>query len=232
MSDAISLIQAVIRDQLQIFKTAELGVVTQIYSHENSSDKNNYECDVRLRNSGLELKRVPVDTPRIGVVAIPNKDDLVLVQYLHGDIHSAIISGRLYNDVDRPPEAKPREMVYESQDKPESGIRRLFLKFPNDNSLLLDDDKLVLEMGKTKLTINHNGDVAVSSEAKLTIETKGDASLSATGNLELKAQGDVKLSGVNVSIKAQANASVEGTAGATVKAASIKLAGKTDFSPA
>jgi uncharacterized protein involved in type VI secretion and phage assembly len=232
MSDAISLIQAIVRDQLQVFKTAELGVVTGIYSHEQSSDKNNYECDVRLRNSGLELKRVPVATPRIGAVAIPNKDDLVLVQYLQGDIHAAIITGRLYNDVDRPPEAKPREFVYEAQDQPESGIRRLCLKFPNGNSLVLDDDKLTLEMGKTTVVINHDGDVAMSSEAKLSIQSKGDASLKATGNLELKAQGDVKLSGVNVTIQAQANASLEGTAGATVKAASIKLAGMTDFSPA
>jgi phage baseplate assembly protein gpV len=230
MSDAISLIQAIIRDQLQAFKTAELGVVTNIYSHEQSSDKNNYECDVRLRNSGLELKRLPVATLRIGVVAIPNKDDLVLVQYLHGDIHSAVITGRLYNDMDRPPEAKPHEFVYETQDKPESGIRRLCLKFPNGNSLLLDDDKLTLEMGKTTVTITHDGDVAMSSEAKLTIQTKGDASLNVNGNLELKAKGDVKLSGVNVSIQAQSNVSVEGMAGATVKAASIKLAGKTDFS--
>ena len=230
MSDAISLIQAVVRDQLQAFKTAELGVVTKVYAHESSSDKNNYECDVRLRHSGLELKRLAVATPRLGAVAIPNQDDLVLVQYLHGDIHSAVITGRLYNDVDRPPQAKPHEFVYETQDKPESGIRRLYLKFPNGNSLLLDDDKLVLEMGKTTLTINHDGDVAVSSEAKLTIQTKGDASLNAAGNLELQAKGDVKLSGVNVTIQAQANASVEGTAGATIKAAAIKLAGKTDFS--
>ena len=103
MSDAITLIQAVIRDQLRGFKTAELGVVTKVYSHESSSDKNNYQCDVKLRDSGLELKRVNVATQRMGAVAIPNQDDLVLVQYLNGDIHSAIVTGRLYNDAVRPP---------------------------------------------------------------------------------------------------------------------------------
>jgi len=163
MSDVVSLIQAVVRDQLQSFKTAELGVAIEVYSHESTSDKNNYECDVRLRNSGLELKRVPVATPRIGAVAIPNKDDLVLVQYLNGDIHSAIITGRLYNDVDRPPEAKPHEFVYISPDSAKSGIRRIYLEFPNGNKLLLDDDQLVLEMGRTKLTINNNGEVELNS---------------------------------------------------------------------
>jgi hypothetical protein len=77
MNDAITLLQAVIRDELQSFKTAELGVVTNVYSHESSSDKNNYECDVKLRNSGLELKRVAVATQRIGAAAIPNQDKWV-----------------------------------------------------------------------------------------------------------------------------------------------------------
>jgi hypothetical protein len=162
-TDVVDLIQAVIRDQLRSFKTSELGVITQVYSHESASDKNNYECDVRLRNSELELKRVPVTTQRVGSVAIPNKDDLVLVHYLNGDIHSAVIIGRFFNDKDRPPEAKPHEFVYISPDKPESGIRRLYLELPNGNKLLLDDDKLVLEMGKTKLTINHDGSVELKS---------------------------------------------------------------------
>jgi hypothetical protein len=230
--DAISLIQAVINDQLRSLKTAELGVVTQVYSHESGSDKNNYECDVQLRNSGLELKRVPVSTQRIGAVAIPNRDDLVFVQFLHGDIHQAFITGRFYNDKDRPPQAKPHEFVYVSTDKVESGIRRIYLEFPKGNKLLLDDDKLVLEMGKTKLTINNDGDIVLDSNAKLTIDTKGDASIKVNGNLELGAGGDVKIEGTNISIKGSANTTLEGSASTTVKAASVKVAGKVDFSPA
>jgi hypothetical protein len=161
--DAVGLIQAVIRDQLRAFKTAELGEVTAVYSHESSSDNNNYECDVQLRDSGLELKRVAVGTQRVGSVAIPNTGDLVLVQYLNGDIHSAIISGRLYNDQDRPPEAKTGEFVYVSPDDPAQGIRRMYLEFPNGNKLTLDDDKLLLEMGQSKVTVNHDGDIEVNS---------------------------------------------------------------------
>lgn len=231
-ADAISLVQAVVRDALRSFRTAELGIVTEVYSHEAAGDRNNYECDVRLRDSGLELKRVPVASQRVGAVAIPNKDDMVILQFLHGDIHSAVASGRLYNDVDRPPEAKPREFVYIARDVAESGVRRLFLEFPNANKLLLDDDKLLLEMGATRLTIKNSGDVLLDSNAKLTIETKGDAAVNITGDLELKSNGDVKIAGTNVSIEAQASATLQGSSGATVKAATIKLAGKTDFSPA
>jgi hypothetical protein len=184
MSDAITLIQAVIRDELRGFKTAELGVVTAVYAHESASDKNNYECDVRLRNSGLELKRLPVATPRIGAVAIPNKDDLVLVQYLNGDIHSAIITGRLYNDVDRPPEAKSHEFVYVSPDRAEQGIRRISLEFPKGNKLLLNDEKLVVEMGKTKLTINHDGEVELQSNNQAITLTD----LNGNNKVDIKAQ--------------------------------------------
>lgn len=232
MSDLIHLIQSVVRDELRSFRTTDLGVVTQVYSHESASDKNNYECDVRLRDSGLELKRVPVSTQRIGAVSIPNEDDMVLVQFLHGDMHSAIITERVYNDVDRPPEAKPHEFVYISPDSAESGIRRLYLEFPNGNTLLLDDDKLVLEMGKTKLTVNNNGDVELDSSAKLTINTKGDATVKVNGNLELNATGDVNVEGINVSIKGQANTTLEGSAATTVKGATVKIAGITDFSAA
>jgi uncharacterized protein involved in type VI secretion and phage assembly len=187
---------------------------------------------VKLRNSGLELKRVAVATQRIGSVAIPNQNDLVLVQFLHGDIHSAIITGRLYNDTDRPPEAKAHEFVYISPDSAEQGIRRVYLELPKGNKLLVDDDKLVLEMGKTKLTINNDGDVELKSNGKVTISASGDAEIKAQGSLKLDAGGDVSVGGNNVSIKAQVGATVEGSATATLKATSVKVAGKIDFAPA
>ena len=231
-NDAISLIQAVVRDELRSFMTAALGIVTEVYAHEAASDKNNYQCDVQLRNADLELKRVPVCTQRIGAAAIPNPDDLVLVQFLHGDVHNAVITGRLYNDTDRPPEAKPREFVYISPDDAESGLRRVYLEFPNGNTLLLDDDKVVLEMGTTTLTINNAGDVELESNANVTLNAKGDTTVKTQGNLDLKADGDVSLSGMNVSIKGTQGATLEASASATVKGAQVKIAGMIDFSAA
>jgi phage baseplate assembly protein gpV len=162
-TDAIALIKAVVRDQLRGFRTAELGVVTSVHSHENGGDNNNYECDVRLRDSGLELKRIPVGTQRVGSVAIPNKDDLVLIQFLNGDVHAALIVSRLHNDKDRSPEAKAREFVYVSPDAAESGVRRTYLEFPNGNKITLDDDKLLIEMGQSTMTINNSGDIEINS---------------------------------------------------------------------
>jgi len=65
-----------------------------------------------------------------------------LVQFVGGDINSAVVTGRLYNDDDRPPVAKEREYVYISPHDKESGVRRVYLEFPNGNTLELNDDEM------------------------------------------------------------------------------------------
>ncbi len=233
MHDALGVIRAIVRDQLRSLRTAEVGLVKAVYPHEAGSDLNNYECDVQLRDSGLELKRVTVATTRMGFAAIPNPQDLVLVHFLNGDVHSAVITGRLYNDTDRQPIAKAKECVYISPDQPESGVRRLYLELPNGNKLLVDDDKVVLEMGKTTLTMNHDGDLVIDSNAKLTVKTQGDASLQAQGNIELKTtSGSVTIEGSSVSVKGTTGATIDGGPSTTVKGASISIAGQTSFSAA
>jgi uncharacterized protein involved in type VI secretion and phage assembly len=233
IADALTVIRAVVREELRAFRTAELGVVTASYPHESSSDGNNYECDVRLRDSELELKRVPVATDRIGAVAIPNVDDLVLVQFLNGDVHSAVIpsGGRLYNDVDRPPEAKRHEYVYVSPDPEESGIRRFHLELPKGNKVTLDDSRLVLEMGGTRISVDHDGDVVIESPGNVEISADGDVTIDAGGKLELTAKGDVSIEGANVTAKGQSGATLQGAASATVKGASVTVAGQISFSP-
>src|SRR6266853_4287550 len=112
MGTIVSTVQEIIRHELRNVRVAELGLVEAVYPHSTSDDDDNYGCDVRLKNSGLLLKRVPVATDRIGTVAIPNKGDLVLLAFDNGDVNQAIIIGRLYNDADRPPLNKPNEVIF------------------------------------------------------------------------------------------------------------------------
>jgi uncharacterized protein involved in type VI secretion and phage assembly len=228
--DIVGIIKGIVKDELKRFRTTELGVVTALYSHESGGGKNNYQCNVKLKDSGLELQRVNIATQRIGAVAIPNVNDLVMVHFVRGDIHSAVVTGRVYNDADRPPVAKPHELVYISPDSKESGIRRIYLEFPNGNKLLINDDEITLEAGKTKITFKNDGDVVLESNAKLNIKTKGDTTISAKGKISLEASGDMDLSATNISIKGKANASLEGAA-STVKGATVDLKGMTSFSP-
>ena len=79
MSTIVNTIQEIIRHELRSVRITELGIVEAVYPHSTNSDKDNYGCDVRLKNSGLLLKRVPVMTGHIGTATIPNINDLVLL---------------------------------------------------------------------------------------------------------------------------------------------------------
>lgn len=95
-------IQRIVQEELRRVHTAQLAVVQEQHPHAGASDQDNYSCTVKLRNSALVLKQVPVATSRIGQVSIPAVGDLVLVQFVGGDINAPIIVGSLYNDEDRP----------------------------------------------------------------------------------------------------------------------------------
>jgi hypothetical protein len=239
MEDIVSVIRSIVQEELKSHRTLELGVVTKLFSHESGSDKNNYACSVKLKDSELELQNVGISTQRIGAVAIPNKNDLVLVQFINGDVNNAVVIARVYNDADRPPEAKPHEFVYISPDSKESGIRRIYLEFPNENKFLLNDDEITLEAGTTKIKFNHGADIEIESNSKLLIKTKSDVSIDSSGkislkskgNIDLKADGDISLDGANIAIKAKSSASLEGGSMAKIKGSSITVSGNISFSP-
>jgi hypothetical protein len=97
----------------------------------------------------------------------------------------------------------------------------------------VDDDKLVIEMGKTTLTIKHDGDLVIDSNAKVSITSKGDTSIESKGNIDLKTtSGNVTIEGMSVSMKGKSGATVDGGSSTTVKGGSISIAGTTNFSAA
>lgn len=237
--ELLDVVRAIVRRELEAVRIAEIGVVTELHPRTEGDDRANYACTVRLRDSGVDLREVPVATQRVGLVAIPNVDDLVLVQFVGGDLHGAIITGRLYNDVDRPPVAEAAELVYESPDEEDGAVRRVWVKLPNGNTLLVDDEQVVVEMGRTKLTVKHDGDVEVDSSAKVVLRSTADTQISADGaialeaggSLSIKAQTDVSIEGLSVSVKGRTTAQVEGQAAATLKGGIVSIAGTTSFSP-
>ena len=237
--DLYGLIQAMIKEELTHLNITELGEVTEVFSHEADSDKNNYQVSVRLRDSGLELPRVGIATQRIGAVAIPNVGDLVLVQFIGGDIHRPIITGRVYNDQDRPPVAKPNEWVFECQDSEENDKRRLAVVFPKNNSITVTDGGATIVMGDASITIGNDGnvtitggkDITLEAEGNVTIKSKGDISMQSDGNMKIKASQNLEAEGgIDAQLKAGVGAAVEGSAQATLKGAMVKVAGMTNFS--
>ena len=165
-------IQKIVRQEIAKVRTAELAIVEEQHPHADASDKDNYACTVRLRDSGIVLKQVPVATSRIGTASIPEVGNLVLVQFVGGDIQSPIITGRLYNDEDRPPPNDDGQAILhlplDAADSDavhmelHSGDRReLVLKLGDGVTLNIRDDDPVVELsvdnGKATITVARDG---------------------------------------------------------------------------
>jgi uncharacterized protein involved in type VI secretion and phage assembly len=217
----------------------QLGIVTSVFPHAGASDKDNYECNVRLKNADFELRKVPIATQCIGLVEIPRVGDLVILAFVNGDINAPIVIGRLYNDEDRPPLNKTEEIVYIPPYAENPNVRRIYLEFPGGMTFRITDDEVDVNAGKTKVVIQRDGDVLIESKANINVKAEGDTTLKSKGNMTISASSikiesdkdlnvksgtDVKVeSGAATQIKASADLNVEATAQMKIKGATVNI---------
>ncbi|HMV18797.1 MAG TPA: phage baseplate assembly protein V [Zoogloea sp.] len=184
MSDPIDIIRAVVRDELRSLRLGDLAVVTSIFPHTGDDDGHNHECSVKLREGGLELRKVPIATPHVGMVGAPRVGDLVLVSYVGGDPNRAVVIGRLYSEKIHPPLHKEDEW-------------HAFAKADGVARYTIDgEESCIVTAGKTIVTVKKDGNVEIQGEADLAIQVKGkvtiqctDFSLDASGNVDLGQSG-------------------------------------------
>lgn len=219
MSELIDTLRAIVRDEMARTRCAELGIVVQVYA--NGGDGNNHQVDVRLRSSGVELKRAPVTVQRYGMSALPMVGDLVLVVFLGGELNAPMVIGCVYDEDVQPPEAAEGEMVYVVPD--EGGEKHLHMELPSGTTLTFDDEKVLLASGETEIEIEKDGSVKIHSASSLELSASGDISLEAGGAMKLEAGTNIEMKGLGVKVEASAEAEV--------KAASLKFAGIAQFSP-
>ena len=267
MSTIVNTIQEIIRHEMRAMRVADLGVVETVYPHSSDGDNDNYGCDVRLKNSGLLLKRVPIATGHIGTVAIPNVGDLVLLTFDEGDVNQPIVIGRLYNDEDRPPTNNPDEVIFrlplaEADDKTVKAAirniqantppREILVEMPPKITVSITDGTVKATAGKTEMTLDQpdgsGGKVTVvAGRTKITMNQDGDVAIEAAGAMSLKATRDLTLEGQNVTIKGQMKTDIEAGTQATLKAnmgatvngglsstlqgVNVSIKGLTSFSP-
>lgn len=222
--DLMTTLRAIVRDELARIRPPELGRITRIYAHESASDDGNHQASVELSASGVELQRVPIAVTRGGWSALPNEGDLVIVNFIGGDLNAPIAVGTLYSDQLHPPVAKPHEIVYVAPDSDDSAVRRMHFELANGNTFTIKDETLEVVMGGTTVTLNKDGDVEIKSAGKVSITSDGDFAIKSSGAVSIEAQTDLSLKGTS-------SATLEGTGGAKVKGAQISLAGITQFSP-
>ncbi|HVE86641.1 MAG TPA: DUF2345 domain-containing protein [Myxococcales bacterium] len=239
MTELMATLRAIVRQELARVRMPELGIVTQVMAHDGDDSPNNHQVNVRLRSSGLELQRVAVATSRLGLSALPNENDLVLVNFVGGDLNLPVVVGCIYDDQAHPPTAALHEVVYQPPDDEDSNAKRLHVELPSGCTLTVQDEVVTVTMGDTSVVVNKDGDVTVNAKGKVTIqsqdnvevEAQGDLKLSAQGNVEVKAQGDLKLEATGSASFKGMSASVEGQSEAKLKGPSVSLAGNTQFSP-
>jgi len=192
-------IQQIVREEVSRIRTAELATVQSQHPHASASDTDNYACTVVLRDSGIVLSQVPVATERIGSASIPKVGELVLVQFLNGDVNAPVIVGRLYNDDDRPPPNDDGQAILHlplgaSDDQAvhlevHSDSRKAILKLGSGLDVTVQDDDPVIKVdvgGNAGLTIGKDGSVKIESSGALSIKSDADIKIEASGQLTLK----------------------------------------------
>lgn len=237
MTNIVDTIQQIIRHELRDIRITEFGLVEKVYPHSAADDKHNYGCDVKLKNSELLLKRVPVATDRIGTVAVPNIGDMVILAFDQGDINQPIIIGRLYNNQDRPPLNNPDEVIFRlplaaADDKTikaeirnlqdNSPPREILLEMSPQITVRITDGVVRATAGKTEMVLDQpnssGGKVTVNTgRSKITMNQDGDINVEAAGAMSIKAKRDLSLEGQNVSIKGMLKTEIEAGTQATLK---------------
>lgn len=181
MSDLVDIIRAIVQDELRSVRLGDLGVVTSVFPHADG-DTHNHECNVQLRESSLELRKVPIATPHVGLVSAPRVGDLVLITYVGGDPNRPIVVGRLYNDQASPPVHEDNELVlvgpYDAED---------------ETSIKIDaEQSVVVTSGSNVVTIKLDGDIDVAGEANLNVKVAGDVNVECE-SCTIDASGDINL---------------------------------------
>lgn len=233
----IGTLQEIVRQEMKSLRIAEVGVVDAVQPHEEGGDADNYACDVRLKNSGLLLRRVPIATGHIGSVAVPNVGDLVLLAFDKGDVNQPIIVGRLYDERQRAPVNHPDELIFrlpldDSDDKTiKAAVRKtngdpkreLIFEMPPKITVRVTDGSVRATAGRTEMQLDQPGGggdgtvTVLAGRTKITMNQDGDVTIEAAGAMTLDAAGALTLKGRSVRIEAQTSAEVRAGTQATLR---------------
>ena len=193
MTGIVEAMKKVAESEVEKVHVAELGVVTSVFPHADDGDNDNYECSVKLRDKDVELRQVPVATQHIGFASIPQVGDLVLVSFVNGDVNAPVVTGRLYNDEDRPPASQAEEMVYVPPYDSNPDLRRIYIELPDKTvTVTIQDEQVTVHVGDTDIKVSKEDGVSLTSKKAITISTEDDLSIKAK-NVKIEGDSDTSL---------------------------------------
>ena len=206
MDSIVGIMKKVAEHEARRLYTTELGVVTAVFPHAGEDDTDNYQCSVKLKNKkqpdgkDFELRKVPVATPYVGLVCIPNVGDLVLVNFIGGDVNAPVITGRLYNDEDRPPVNDVDEFLLQHTPAEGGSIKldkdgKIVVTSKNEETVFtLEDEMISMTNEKFSIVIDFSGGkIAITSDKDLDLVAKGGKCLIDAKEVEVKSGGALKL---------------------------------------
>jgi uncharacterized protein involved in type VI secretion and phage assembly len=158
MSSLVQAIRMMVRRELAAVRQPALGTITAVNPHASDDDEHNDEVDVALQYEDLTLPRVPVAVRQPGTVAPLKVGDLVLVEFLNGDLQQPLVAGTFHHDDERPPVHDKGELVIEHR-SPDGSINQL--RFGADGAIALRRD-VVDDDASVTLTLTQDGKLKIS----------------------------------------------------------------------
>ncbi len=183
MDSLLDIVRRVVAQELQRVRSSLLGVVTAVHAHTGADDSNNHEADVKLKHADLELTRVPIAVPHIGAAAPPRVGDLVLVQFIDGDLNQPVLTGRFYHADDPPPVHEEDEVLFEHRVTDDT---RNQLRFAKDGSIYLQRDVTKDDSSEAKTSVKIAGD---SGDLEIKVGDKIVVTLTHDAKIEILADG-------------------------------------------
>jgi len=191
----------------------QTGVVTQIDSDPDSESRIKVRLPIISESEeGIWARIATLDAGnQRGSFFLPEVGDEVIVGFINNDPRDAVILGMVHSS------ALPAPLTAEESNPQKGFITRSEMK------LIFDDEKKAFTVetpGGKKIILDEDGDTITISDDhqnKLMMDSDGIV-IESLGKIEIKAQKDLALAGLNTEMKAQSTLTVEGSAGAEVKA--------------
>lgn len=149
-----------------------------------------------------------------GIFFLPEIEDEVIVGFINEDPRNPVVLGKLFSS------AKPAPFPQNEDNFQKGIVTRSSLK------LTFDDEKKSIQLetpAGNKVQLNDEEKVILIQDQhgnKILMDSNG-IQLESASDISLKATGDIKLEGVNIDIKASAQAKVDGGAGVEVTSSAI-----------
>lgn len=194
---------------------ATTGAAVVVDTHLSSGAANDHAVSVKMRDTGIVFSKVPIAVGVLGLAAMPEPGDLVVVVFLEGDYHVPVIAGRLYRPDKNPPAHSENDLVISfpaGDDNPATNLvmsrgaeASIHLTLGDELTADLLPDTASITIGEMKLEITgKGGGRAEIAAGGSTIVMKQD------GDVKISSQSKLLLEGSEVEIKGQAKVVING----------------------